>query len=503
MRGKKALYNVILSLLLQIVVVIYGFIVPKIIISKFGSDVNGLVSSIVQFLSYISLLESGIGPVIKSALYKPIAQKNKSEIANILNTSNRFFKTISKIFIIYIIALMILYPLVVNSQFNYIYTISLIFIISISTFAEYYFGMTYKLFLQAEQKTYVISLIQIVSYILTCISVIVMAKFDCNIHMIKLVGGLLFVIRPLAQNIYVRKKYKIDFDKCDKNYELKQKWDGLAQHIASVVHNNTDIAVLTIFSTLQEVSVYSVYYLIVKGVKSIIQAFSNGIDASFGDMIAKNEHEILNNRFGIYEFAYFFIISILYSCTIVMIVPFVQVYTLGISDVNYIRYMFGTLIVVSELIWSIRLPYSTITLAAGHFKETKKGAWIESIVNILISVILVRKFGIIGVAIGTIVSMTIRTIEFIYHSNKYILKRNQLVSLKKILIVILEIILVVVISNKIFIINVNNYVEWMKYAIAVLAVAFTIITLFNIVFEFKELKGFFKISKNIMKRKKV
>ena len=63
MRSKKAIYNIISNLMLQFVVVIYGFIVPQIIISNFGSSVNGLISSITQFLAYITLLESGFGPV--------------------------------------------------------------------------------------------------------------------------------------------------------------------------------------------------------------------------------------------------------------------------------------------------------------------------------------------------------------------------------------------------------------------------------------------------------
>ena len=83
--------------------------------------------------------------------------------------------------------------------------------------------------------------------------------------------------------------------------QIKQKWDGLAQHIAAVIHGNTDITVLTILGSLTEVSVYLVYYLVVKGIKQVIQAFSNGIDASWGDMIAKNEQENLNKKFNLYE----------------------------------------------------------------------------------------------------------------------------------------------------------------------------------------------------------
>ena len=136
MRSKKAIYNIVSSLLLQIIIVLYGFIVPRIIIGSFGSDVNGLISSITQFLAYITLLESGFGPVVKSALYKPIASKDNDTIANILKTTEKFFRKIAYIFIIYIIILCFLYPLLVTKNFNWLFTISLILIIGISTFAE-------------------------------------------------------------------------------------------------------------------------------------------------------------------------------------------------------------------------------------------------------------------------------------------------------------------------------------------------------------------------------
>jgi len=500
MRSKNAIYNIISNIVLQLIVIVYGFIVPKIIISNFGSNVNGLISSITQFLGYISLLESGFGPVVKSVLYKPIAKKNKKEITSILKASNKFFKTISIVFIAYIIVLLFIYPLIINSEFSQLYTCSLILIIAISTFAEYFFGMTYRLYLQAEQKNYVISIIQIITYILSVIIILILVKFNASIHVIKLVGSLVFVLRPILQNIYVRKKYNIVFDKQKENYKIEKKWDGLAQHIAAVIHSNTDITVLTIFSTLAEVSVYSVYYMVVKGIKALIQSFVNGIDASFGDMIAKDENDRLNKNFDLYETIYHSISTIIYACTLILIVPFVTVYTKGITDVNYIRYTFGYLIVISEFIWAIRLPYSSVTLAAGHFKETRRGAWVEVITNIIISIILVINYGIIGVAIGTIVAMAIRTIEFVYHTNKYILKRSILSSIKKITLVIAETLIIFIVSKTVMNLNVTSYFKWAINAIIVFSYSCVIVFFINFIFYKKSYLEIFKKFKNIKKK---
>lgn len=477
MRSKKAIYNIVSSLILQIVMLISGFIVPKLIIGKFGSNVNGLVSSITQFLAYICLLESGIGPVVRSSLYKPIAEKDNKTIKNILKASERFFRIIALIFVVYLVCLSIVYPFLVQKEFGYLYTLSLVLIISISTFFEYYFGITYQLYLQADQKTYVTSIIQIVTYILNVIFIIVLVKMNASIQIIKLFSGFTFVLRPIIQNIYIKKKYNINLEDADKNYKLEKKWDGLAQHVAAVIHNNTDVTILTIFSKLSEISVYSVYSMITRGVKSLITAFSGGIDASFGDMIAKKENDTLNRSFSTYELFYFTIITICYSCTIILIVPFVSVYVKGITDTNYIRPLFGYLLVISEFIWAIRVPYSSITLAAGHFKETRKGAWVEAITNIVISILLVIKYGIVGVAIGTLIAMLIRTIEFVYHTNKYILKRNIIINIKKIIFVIIETIIIVLIVRFLPInFKFDSYINWIIYAIIVFIIA-SIITI--------------------------
>ena len=99
-REKKLRINSILSLINQIVVIVHGLIIPRLFISCYGSTVYGLISSITQFLAYITLLESGFGPVVKSVLYKPIANNDIKTIESILKTSEKFFRRIAFIFIV-------------------------------------------------------------------------------------------------------------------------------------------------------------------------------------------------------------------------------------------------------------------------------------------------------------------------------------------------------------------------------------------------------------------
>ena len=502
MRSKKAIINIISSLLLQAVTILSSFIIPRLIIQSFGSNVNGLLESITQFLAFITLLESGVGPVIKSVLYKPIASKDIEEIKKILHASENFFKKVSKLFLVYLLVLCIIYPVFVAKEFDIVFTISLLIIMAISVFAEYYFGMTYNLFLQAKQKTYVVSIIKIGTLIINTIVVIILVCIKSDIRLIKIATACIFILRPILQNMYVKKKYKIVLKKNDGSIKLKQKWDGLAQHIAFTIHSNSDIVILTIFTDTVQVSIYSVYMLVIKGVKNIASSFIGGIDASFGDMIAKGEKETLNNSFKLYELFYFTLNTIIFSNTFLLITPFVKIYTQGISDADYIAPVFANLMVLAEFMHSIRLPYSSITLAAGHFKETMKGAWLEAIINVLLSIILVIKYGIVGVAIGTLTAMLIRTIEFMYHTSKYILNRSIWCTFSRLLVIMVEVIIIFCINYFIGFEQSENYLEWIKNAVILFTISASVVLIINSIVYNKDTKSIIVLIKNFIYRHK-
>lgn len=480
MRSKKALINIISSIILQIVTIVSAFIIPKLIITTYGSNINGLVTSITQFLNFIILLEAGFGPVIKSILFKPIADKDKSTIEKILKSSEKIFKTIAIIFIVYIILLCIALTGVYEKEFDRMLTISLIIIISISTFSEYFFGMTYGLYLQAEQKSYIVFIIKIFSFIINTIVVFILIKCGANIQTVKLATALIYVIRPVLQNIYVKKKYKINLKKVDSDYKIPQKWDGLAQHIAYIVHSNTDVAILTAFGNLAEISVYSVYSMIATKLSRVVQSFSGGIDALFGDMIAKNEKENLNKSFNIYEGLYFTLITIVYACTLLLIVPFMEIYTKGINDANYIRPVFACFIIIAEFIVIIRQPYDDLVKVAGCFKETRIGAWVEAVSNIVISIILVHKLGIIGLAIGTMVAMFIRTIEIMCYASKHILQRSVWQVFKNVIVIAFEIVVISIIMNFIPEFEVYSYGTWVLKGVCVFGVSSAVVLSVNL-----------------------
>ena len=138
---KKVMLNVGCTMLCQLVTFISGLIVPRLILSTFGSEANGLVSSITQFLNYIALVEGGIGSVVLTALYGPLAKKDDRKISSVLKAAENFFRQIASIFVFYTIALACVYPIVIKSSFSWLYVASLTVILSFTLFIQYFFSI--------------------------------------------------------------------------------------------------------------------------------------------------------------------------------------------------------------------------------------------------------------------------------------------------------------------------------------------------------------------------
>ncbi len=507
-RSKKALMNTAASLVLQLVTVICGFIVPRLIIGEYGSEVNGLVSSITQFLGYITLFEAGVGGVVRAALYKPLADQSINDISGIVKATESFFRKIAFIFVAYMLVLAGVFPSIVNKSFDFLFTASLVLIIGISTFAQYYFGMTYTVLVQADQRRYITASLQIFTIILNAIMVVVFVSLGASIHILKLGTAIVYVLRPLLLNLYVKKRYKLNKAVKPDNRAIKQRWDGLGHHIAYFVNLNADVVILTLFSkisaafSIAEVSVYTVYHAVVYGIVSITSSVSSGMEAGFGNMIAKNEKENLNAKFSLYEFISYTMVTVMFTCAGILIVPFVSVYTSGINDISYIRPAFAYIIVAAYAAYAIRSPYNILTLAAGHYRQTRNGAFAEAVINVIVSAFGVYFAGIVGVALGTLAAMAFRTVQYAWYLSKNILERKFTVFIKRVLTAALASSVSIVTVSFIPSFTVNSYFTWILFAFETFAVTVSVTLIVSLVFSKRELFGTVSYIKNTFLKKK-
>lgn len=472
-RSQKAVLNVMAGIMDEIVAVACGLILPRLILTNFGSEYNGITSSITQFISCITLLKGGIGGVTRAALYKPLAENDVDGISAIVYQTEKFMRRIALIFLAFILVFATIYPIWLCKDFSWWFEFSLILIISISTFVKYFFGLTYNMLLSADQRQCVIKFLSSGTTILNMIIAAILINNGCTIHIVKLGSALVFALDPIVTCIYARSKYKLKKTTTVNTDYIKQRWDAVGHEVASFVNNNTDIMVITAFAGILEVSVYTVYHYAIASIRKVVTSFIIGFGAAFGNMYALKQYKTMEKNLKIYEVIVFSISSIVYSVALVMICSFAMVYTKDVNDVNYYRPAFGAVLTLAGAFTCYRIPYQTIVTAVGHYKQTRNGAFFEAGMNIVLSIVLVIKLGIVGVALGTLAAAIFRSCQYAVYLSKNILKRSIMIFVGHIILT-LSIMGGTYAISLLYMPEITKVTTWLMYALLTTAISSTI-----------------------------
>lgn len=500
MRSKKVFINSSVSLFELFVTTLVNFAIPYLIIHHYGSTTNGLISSITQFLSYITLVESGIGAIGRASFYHPLAQNDTLKISVIFRALESFYRKLAFVFLIYCGVLTYIYPKYISHEFSWFYISSLIVILSINVFIQYYIGITYQTLIHADQKKYIPSIIYSCSLLLSLVISSVLIYLKLSIQCVEIGIILALCIRPISILIYGKRRYHIQNNVKTETNVLANRWDGLAHHIAFFIHKNTDIVLLTMFAGLNEVSIYAVYMLVVSGCSKLVNTFSNNLEPFFGNMLSKSELTVLQKRFNLCVVITNQFAILVFVVAGALLSSFIKVYTYNIKDVDYLRPSFGAIMLAAEAMYCIRLPYQAVAYAAGRFKETRNGAIIEAVLNIFISLLFVSRYGLIGVSFGTFTAMLFRTLQYIYFYHTNIIKSRigLHIECKRFVIYLFEAIIVFFVLNLLPFDRINGFVSFFFFLLLSLFISSLIFLLFFILFFRREFNDFLTIINDII-----
>ena len=422
-RISRTKLNITASVLLQVVSGVCGLILPRFILRNFGSEVNGLIASVMQLLSYTVLLEGGIGGVMRASLYKPLANGDEAGVSGIFWQISRTFRKISLVFLGFALLLSICMKFVVDTRYSWFFVFTMVLILSTHTFFSYYVGLPYRMLMTADQRLYIIQFTQIVTTVLNLLLCLLVMRLGGGIHMVKLTSVSVFLLNPLVQRLYVKRHYRLSADAASDSSVPLQKRDGVIHHLSYFIHRNTDVVILSLMGTLQTVSVYTVYNTVISVLEQLLTSISSGLSGLVGRLIARKEIGELNRVIDRYEACNNALSTSVSTVCAILILPFVSIYTGGVTDVQYRQPLFAMLMIAGSYAYSIRHPFGCVVGAAGHYRETRAGAIGEVAINLILSLTLVKPLGLVGVALGTFAAMSFRTIYIVWYLSKHILHR--------------------------------------------------------------------------------
>lgn len=425
MKAKRSLYNLFFNIISLLITFALGIIIPKLFIVNLGSEANGLVSSVGQIFSYVSLLEAGIGATAIQALYKPIVEDDKNRMNQILSASNRQYKKIGFIYILCIIIIAFVYPLVVSVDLPKWQVIGVICFSGLGSAINFLLQQNYVVLLSAEGKGYVTTNLNLIVNVIVSLSKAILLLNGFNI--VSVLGAQFFftLLRIIFMRIYIKRHYKWLDTNVEPDYSaLHNQRYVLVQQISYFVYTNTDVTLLTFMSNLKVVSVYTLYNMIIGVIESVVSAFTSSIVFALGQLYNEN-FDKFKIIFKAFDSFYMTLVFASFSVVYVFMMPFLLIYTKGITDINYIDYTLTLLFVILKMVQTLRSQSQNVINLAGHFKETQNSSIVEAVMNIVISIIGVRYIGIYGLLIGSIVSCFYKGIVITHYADNAILKASR------------------------------------------------------------------------------
>lgn len=427
---KKSLLNILTGVLGQLITIAVGILLPHLIITGYGSETNGFLSSVNSMVTYLALLEAGVGAATVQALYGPIGKGDRNKINGVLSATNRFYQRTGIVYLACLIVLSVGYPLVVRSDLGFWLQAGVILLVGGGGVLSYFFQAKYRLLLQAEGKQYVIHNITTLVHMGTNLCKVVLALLGVSILWLQVAHIALVLIQIAYYAYYIRKHYGwIDLKVAPDEQAISQKNSVLLHQIAEMIFNHTDVLLLTLLTDLKVVSVYWVYSTLVDMISTLIGNINTGFVYKLGQLCNTDRKRFLR-AFDLHETYYMAFSFALYCVTYLFLLPFMKLYISGEDKVNYLLEYLPVLFVSYKMMVCGRAACGSCISYAGHFKKTQWRAVLEAALNLSVSVVGILVFehffqsGIYGVLLGTIVAVLYRGNDMIVYANRHILERS-------------------------------------------------------------------------------
>lgn len=492
---QKGIKNFLYGIMGQIIAIGFGLIVPRLILLNYGSEANGLINSVTQIFTYVALLEAGVGGASLQALYKPVGNGDKAEISAILAATNQFYRKTGVLYIIAVVLLAVSYPVVVESELEYWTVFGVIMFNGMGGAINFLFQGKYYLLLQAEGKEYIKANLNTFVYVASHSLKIILTLCGFGIVVLQASFFLLNMMQMLYVVIYIRRHYKwLDLGQTPDLGAISQKNSVVVHQICSLIFGNTDSIILTFFSGLKVVSVYSLISLFITRINNALNSVSNAFLFSLGQNFHNNRNKFYL-QYNMFETVYFALMTFCASMIYIFLNPFLKIYTKGITDIGYVDMYLPIFFTANYwLLWARTPSMQIVTNCAGHFEQTRNRALLESAINITVSLIGVNIWGIYGVLMGTAMALLYRTNDVILYSAKEILHRSPWVTYRKLLFNLVWMI-VVCIAGKLLLPPINGYSDLVIWAVIYASVV-SVITLFlNYVFQKDDVRTIFLLLK--------
>ncbi len=407
-RSQKAFKNLFFSLATQVITLILTFINRSIFVKILGIEYLGISGLFTDILNVLSFMELGIGNAIIFSMYAPMAANDTKKLSALMNFYKRAYYIIG--FSIAVIGVLIIpfLSFFIKDVPNIDESITVIYLFYLFNIVISYFYVYKSAIINADQKNYIISIQNQIFKIVQCIGQIIflLITHEFLIYLgIQVICTFLtnYSISKKADNMYPylkENKYEV-VEESEKKSIIEDVKSLFVYKIGDAALNSTDSILISALVNITSVGLMSNYLFIINNLRHIICQGLSAITSTVGNLNATGDIErqeaVLNQLllivtwiFGFLSIGYIFAINDLISIWLD------KQYTLSNLEVFAI--------VLQFYLMALEFPAYTYRITMGLFVQGKYASLAGAILNIILSIIFAKFWGLAGVFFATSVA---------------------------------------------------------------------------------------------------
>lgn len=444
------MFNSIANVVVNLSSTLFSFIVRTIFIKTLGQELLGLDGLFTNILSLLSLAELGFSTAISFSLYEPLAKKNHKKISQIIVYFKKIYRKIAILIMGMGLLLIPFLPFIVKDYTidNTIYIIYLLYLVN--TASSYLLSYSCVL-MEADQKNYKLTPIRLGFDFLTYALQLIVLLLYKNFILYLVIQLIIRFIQRVITNNYIQKHYpdinfkeNLDIEEQDKK-EIKTNIKGIIFHrIGDYAVNSTDNILISSIVSIAVTGIYSNYLAITSIFKNLISTIISATTSSFGNLNVTENEETKRNVFNLLNFLSYFVSGTIVIGIYFCINPFI---TLWVGESYVLNNIITIVICINLYLACILFPIVAVKNSTGLYYVDRYIPIVQAIINLVVSILLGMKIGLLGILLGTTISsvLTVNVTKpyiiykhvFHYSSKEYYFK-----TLKNIAIIVLTIVLV-------------------------------------------------------------
>lgn len=428
-RTQNSIKNVGSGFFAQFVNKIMAFIVRTVFIYCLNTDylgANGLFTNVISLLSFAEL---GIGTAIIYNMYKPVSEGDNEKIKSLLQLYKKTYNCIALVVLIIGVALIPFLDFIIGETPHIKENIVIIYLLFVINVSVSYLFTYKKSIIIAYQKQSIINYIDGLFFLVKSLVEIAILLITHN-YIIYL---LIIIFSTLIENLVIYKKADYlypylaigkakELDKKEKEFIFSNIKSLAVYQFGSVILNGTDNIIISAMINLSTVGLVSNYTLVITSIKGMLINALNNLTASIGNLNTLEDKKKKENILNQLTFLHFVLYSIFGVGVINCLNPFISIW-LGKNFLLNNSIIIA--LVISFFIEGIRQPCFMFRTTLGIFQKSQITPYIGAITNVVVSIILCKYIGLVGVFIATSIAQILSYVlidpyliyRYEFHSN--------------------------------------------------------------------------------------